>query len=70
MRSPGRKETDPASRERLAKREKELAELKSEGDALKARWQAEKQNVQHLRATYVLQAERLYVVTRFNTEAP
>src|SRR5207248_3240126 len=44
-----RKETDPASRERLAKLEKELAELKSEGDALKARWQAEKQNVQHLR---------------------
>src|SRR6202022_3342796 len=38
-----RKETDPASKERLAKLEKELADLKSEGDALKARWQNEKQ---------------------------
>src|SRR5205823_4561996 len=40
-----RKETDPASRERLARLEKELAELRSEGDALKARWQAEKEKV-------------------------
>src|SRR5471030_1329908 len=33
-----RKEKDAASRERLAKLEKEVADLKSEGDALKARW--------------------------------
>jgi ATP-dependent Clp protease ATP-binding subunit ClpB len=68
-----RKETDPASRERLAKLEKELAELKSEGDALKARWQAEKQNVQHLRElraqieqtkTEIEQAERAYDLNR------
>src|SRR5207237_820031 len=44
-----RKETDPASRDRLAKLEKELADLKAEHDALRARWQAEKQAVQHLR---------------------
>jgi ATP-dependent Clp protease ATP-binding subunit ClpB len=44
-----RKERDPASKERLGKLEKELADLRAEGDALKARWQAEKQAVQHLR---------------------
>ena len=45
-----RKETDEASRERLAKLEKELADLKAEADALKAKWQAEKRSVQRLRA--------------------
>lgn len=44
-----RKETDLASKERLERLEKELAELKSESDALKVRWQAEKQGVQRLR---------------------
>jgi ATP-dependent Clp protease ATP-binding subunit ClpB len=44
-----RKERDPASKERLGKLEKELADLRGEGDALKARWQGEKQAVQHLR---------------------
>src|SRR5712672_877776 len=44
-----KKEKDPASRDRLAKLEKELADIKAEADALKARWQAEKQSVQHLR---------------------
>ncbi len=38
-----KKEKDPASKERLEKLEKELADLKAEADALKARWQAEKQ---------------------------
>src|SRR5207249_2445197 len=38
-----RKEKDPASRERLGKLEKELADLKAEADALNARWQSEKQ---------------------------
>jgi ATP-dependent Clp protease ATP-binding subunit ClpB len=37
-----RKETDPASRQRLEKLEKELAELRSEADALRARWEVEK----------------------------
>ncbi len=41
-------ETDRASRDRLEKLEKELGNLKAEGDALKARWQAEKQAVQHV----------------------
>ena len=45
-----KKEKDTASRERLKKLEKELADLKAEGDALKARWQAEKQTVAGLRA--------------------
>ncbi len=44
-----RKESDPASKDRLAKLEKELADLKAELDALTARWQAEKQGVERLR---------------------
>ena len=44
-----KKESDPASKDRLKKIEKELADLKSESDALKAQWQAEKQGVQRLR---------------------
>ncbi len=45
-----KKETDVASRERLAKLEKELADLKTESSALQAQWQAEKSGVQKLRA--------------------
>src|SRR2546425_13002465 len=44
-----KKETDEASRERLAKLEKELANLKAEADAMKAKWQTEKRAVQRLR---------------------
>lgn len=44
-----KKETDKASQERLAKLEKELAELRSGGDALRAQWQVEKDGVQRLR---------------------
>src|SRR3984885_1305043 len=44
-----KKESDNASRERLKKIEKEIADLKSESDALKAQWQAEKEGVQRLR---------------------
>jgi ATP-dependent Clp protease ATP-binding subunit ClpB len=44
-----KKETDPASRDRLQKLEKELADLRSQGDALKAQWQNEKNAVQELR---------------------
>jgi ATP-dependent Clp protease ATP-binding subunit ClpB len=44
-----KKETDSSSRERLERLERELAELKTESDALKVRWQAEKQGIQRLR---------------------
>jgi ATP-dependent Clp protease ATP-binding subunit ClpB len=44
-----KKETDKASAERLAKLERELAELRSEADALRAQWQVEKEAVQRLR---------------------
>jgi len=44
-----RKETDPASRARLSKLEKELAELKAEADQLKARWEVEKSAIGRLR---------------------
>jgi len=68
-----RKETDPASKDRLAKIEKELANLKAEADALKAQWQAEKQGVQRLRGLReqieqtklaIEQAERQYDLNR------
>ncbi len=45
-----RKEKDKASKERLSKLEKELANLKAESDALTAQWQGEKDAVQRLRA--------------------
>jgi len=44
-----RKETDQASRDRLGKLEKELADLKEEADQLKARWEVEKQAIGRLR---------------------
>jgi ATP-dependent Clp protease ATP-binding subunit ClpB len=44
-----RKETDAASRERLARLEKEHADLKAEYDELTARWQTEKNAVERLR---------------------
>jgi ATP-dependent Clp protease ATP-binding subunit ClpB len=43
-----RKEKDPASRDRLAKLEKELADLQAEEKALTARWQGEKDGAQRL----------------------
>jgi ATP-dependent Clp protease ATP-binding subunit ClpB len=45
-----KKETDAASKERFSRLEKELADLQSEADALKAQWQTEKDSVQKLRA--------------------
>ncbi|OWK45343.1 ATP-dependent chaperone ClpB [Fimbriiglobus ruber] len=44
-----KKETDAASKDRLARLEKELADSKADTDALRARWQEEKKGVQHLR---------------------
>jgi len=40
-----KKESDPASRERLAKLEKELAELEEKSNAMSAEWQTEKKRV-------------------------
>jgi ATP-dependent Clp protease ATP-binding subunit ClpB len=45
-----KKETDTASRQRLEKLEKELADLRAEADQLKAQWQTEKESVQKIRA--------------------
>src|SRR5579862_5425219 len=44
-----KKESDAASKERLGKVEKELADLKTEANALQAQWQSEKEAVQRLR---------------------
>jgi ATP-dependent Clp protease ATP-binding subunit ClpB len=44
-----KKETDVASRDRLQKLEKELADIKAQADALRAQWQTEKEKVQQLR---------------------
>jgi ATP-dependent Clp protease ATP-binding subunit ClpB len=44
------KETDDASRERLAKLEEELADQREHSDALAARWQSEKQAIERIRA--------------------
>jgi ATP-dependent Clp protease ATP-binding subunit ClpB len=68
-----KKETDEASKQRLDKIEKELAELRSATDGIKARWQAEKESVQslhELRAQIdhtkieIEQAERQYDLNR------
>ncbi|HEV3332975.1 MAG TPA: ATP-dependent chaperone ClpB [Bryobacteraceae bacterium] len=68
-----RKETDKASKERLSRLEKELADLRVESDALTARWQSEKSAVQRLRElreqvertkTEIEQAERQYDLNR------
>ncbi|MGA3028931.1 MAG: ATP-dependent chaperone ClpB [Bryobacteraceae bacterium] len=45
-----KKESDTASKERLARIEKELAELQTQSSALQAQWQAEKEGVARLRA--------------------
>ncbi len=68
-----RKEKDKASKERLAKLEKELADLKADSDALMARWKAEKEAVQRVRTLReqveqtkieIGQAERQYDLNR------
>jgi ATP-dependent Clp protease ATP-binding subunit ClpB len=68
-----KKETDEASRQRLAKLEKELADAKSQNDSLRAQWQAEKATVQRLRGIReqventkleIEQAERQYDLNR------
>ena len=68
-----KKEKDKASKERLSKLEKELANLKAESDALMAQWQGEKDAVQRLRGlreqveqvkVEIAQAERQYDLNR------
>ncbi len=68
-----RKEKDKASKERLAKLEKELADEKASTDALTARWQNEKKSVERLQKlreqvdqvkTEIEQAERQYDLNR------
>jgi len=44
-----KKETDKASRDRLAKLEKELADLKTGGASLRAQWQADQEALKHQR---------------------
>ncbi len=54
-----RKETDPASRDRLAKIEKELADLREQSGRLKARWQEEKKDIDAVKSVKAkLDAER------------
>jgi ATP-dependent Clp protease ATP-binding subunit ClpB len=44
------KESDPVSKERLEKLEKELAELKEQADSMVAQWQAEKEMISKIRS--------------------
>jgi ATP-dependent Clp protease ATP-binding subunit ClpB len=68
-----KKEEDAASKERLARIEHEIAELRSQTDSIAARWQAEKDAVQRLRGlrqqidqtrVEIEQAERQYDLNR------
>ncbi|MFO8192981.1 MAG: ATP-dependent chaperone ClpB [Bacillota bacterium] len=68
-----KKESDPASLERLDKLQKELAELRAEADAMKAQWQTEKQSIGRVRSikreidevrTEIEKAEREYDLNR------
>jgi len=43
------REEDPASKDRLIKLEKEIADLTAERDAMKARWESEKLDIQKIR---------------------
>jgi ATP-dependent Clp protease ATP-binding subunit ClpB len=45
-----KKESDAASKDRLSRIERELAELKTQSTALQAQWEAEKENVQRVRS--------------------
>jgi len=67
------KEKDPASQERLEKLREELADLRSQADAMKAQWQTEKQSIARVRSlkreidearTEIEKAEREYDLNR------
>jgi len=64
-----KKESDPVSKDRLARIEKELADLKTQASALQAQWQTEKEGVHRVRGLReqieqvkieIAQAERAY----------
>ena len=68
-----KKESDPASKEKLAKIETELKETRQQADSLKAQWQVEKQGIIRLRGlkkeieavrTEMESAERAYDLNR------
>ncbi|MGH9340499.1 MAG: ATP-dependent chaperone ClpB [Acidobacteriota bacterium] len=68
-----RKETDEASKARLERLEKELADARGQADSLRAQWQAEQETVQQLRSIReqieqtrieIEQAERQYDLNR------
>src|SRR5262249_13898633 len=61
------KEKDPASKERLAKLDKELADLKEEQKTLQARWQEEKEETQRL-GTLREKLDQLHVQLQQATE--
>ena len=44
------KEKDPASRERLEELQKELADARAEADAMRARWESERQAIHRLQS--------------------
>jgi ATP-dependent Clp protease ATP-binding subunit ClpB len=67
------KETDPGSRERLERIEREIADLTEQGNALRATWQREKQAITEVRdlrekieqtKVQIEQAERAYDLNR------
>jgi ATP-dependent Clp protease ATP-binding subunit ClpB len=62
------REEDPASKERLAKLEKEIADLTSERDAMKARWENEKKDIQGIRETKQLIEDLKIEETRYERE--
>jgi ATP-dependent Clp protease ATP-binding subunit ClpB len=45
-----RKETDPASKERLERLERDLADLREQSSGMKAHWQKEKEHIDRIRA--------------------
>ncbi|MHB8681475.1 MAG: ATP-dependent chaperone ClpB [Acidimicrobiales bacterium] len=59
------KETDPASAERLARLEEELANLTEQADAMTARWQREKDAITQIRAIKEELEERRNEAERF-----
>jgi ATP-dependent Clp protease ATP-binding subunit ClpB len=68
-----KKESDPASRERLQRLEKELGDLRAQADGLRAQWEAEKKAIAGLRKLReeidqtkheIEQAERQYDLNR------
>jgi len=62
------REEDPASKERLAKLEKEIADITAERNAMKARWEAEKTDIQGIRKLKQIIEELKIEETRYERE--